>query len=334
MKTTSQISVIGAGSWGTAVANLLATKGLKVILWGRDQEQIAILKRTYTNPRYLTNLKLNQNIVFTANLEQAVASTTLFIMAVPSMAMRSTVSQIKPYLKADANFVSLTKGLEEDTCLRMSEVIKEIVGPSSKIAVLSGPNHAEEVSQKIPSATVVAADDLKFSRYLQQLFLTSYFRVYTNPDVKGVELAGAIKNVIAIAAGVSDGLGFGDNTKASLITRGVAEMTRLGTALGAQPTTFAGLAGIGDLIVTCISKYSRNRSVGELLAKGLSLSEIQKQTSMVAEGIKAAPVVVKLARSCSVEVPICESVFTLLYKKKDPHKIVNQLLGRAPTAEI
>lgn len=333
MTAIGQISVIGAGSWGTAIAHLLAEKGLKVLLWGRDDQQIAFLKKRYVNPRYLTNLKLNPNIIFTDQIKKAVNFADLLVMAVPSLAMRQTLQKMQPFLKKEKRFLSLTKGLEEKTCLRMSEVIAEVAGTDSEIAVLSGPNHAEEVSQKIPSATVIASTNTDFSEQLQTLFLTHYFRVYTNSDIKGVELAGATKNVIAIAAGVSDGLGFGDNTKASLITRGVAEITRLGVALGAQPMTFAGLAGIGDLIVTCISRYSRNRAVGELLAQGLTLTEIQKQTTMVAEGIKTAPVVVQLAKRHDVEVPICESVYALLYQKKDPHQIVNDLLGRSPTTE-
>jgi len=333
MKSFKQISVIGAGSWGTAVANLLAAKGLKVLLWGRDQEQVAVMQKTRKNPRYLTDLKLEKSLIFSADLQEAVTFADLVVMAVPSMAMRLTMLKIKPFLKQKSYFLSLTKGLEEHSCLSMSEVIADVAGPGSKVAALSGPNHAEEVSQKIPSATVIASLDEEYSRALQELFLTSYFRVYTNTDIKGVEIAGATKNVIAIAAGVSDGLGFGDNTKASLITRGVAEITRLGLAVGAQPLTFAGLAGIGDLIVTCISRYSRNRAVGELLAKGYSLDEIKKQTTMVAEGVKTAPVVLKLASKHNVEVPICASVVALLNKDKKPQQIVNELLGRAPTAE-
>lgn len=333
MKNFKQISVIGAGSWGTAVANLLADNGLKVLLWGRDYEQIVFMQKNRVNPRYLTDLKLHQNLAFSADLQEAVAFADLLVMAVPSMAMRTTMLKMKPFLKQESYFLSLTKGLEENSYLTMSEVIAEVAGPGSKVAALSGPNHAEEVSKKIPSATVIASLDEEYSRALQELFLTSYFRVYTNSDIKGVEIAGATKNVIAIAAGVSDGLGFGDNTKASLITRGVAEITRLGLALGAQPLTFAGLAGIGDLIVTCISRYSRNRAVGELLAKGYSLEEIKKQTTMVAEGIKTAPVVLKLATKNNIEVPICASVVALLNKEKKPQQIVTELLGRTPTAE-
>lgn len=331
-----KIAVIGAGSWGTAIAALLARKGHAVALWARNKKLAEQIQALRYNPRYLEGVFLPKRVWATSDLKKAISNCDVVVLAVPSFAMRSTVKKTIPYLQSHMLIVSLAKGLEEKTLMRMSEVLESELPPSFRqnIGVLSGPNHAEEISRDIPSATVIAASSSKVAKKLQNLFITPTFRVYTNPDVVGVELAGAVKNIIAIAAGVSDGLGYGDNTKASLITRGLAEMTRLGKALGAQPLTFAGLSGMGDLIVTCSSHYSRNRGVGERVGKGAKLKEILKETSMVAEGVRTSQAVAKLAKKHKVEMPIAESVVAVLYYDKEPRYCVKELMRRGATEEL
>jgi len=257
-------------------------------------------------------------------------------MATPSHAMRTVASKAKGLIKGDTIVVSLAKGIEEGTLKRMSEVLSEELAPETamKIAVLSGPNHAEEVSKNIPSATVISSRSKSIAEELQSVFMTPYFRVYTNPDLTGVEMAGATKNVIAIAAGVSDGLGYGDNTKASLITRGLAEMIRLGVAMGADVRTFAGLAGMGDLVVTCMSRHSRNRAVGEMLGKGMTLDQVISEMTMVAEGIKTARAVKNLSANYQVHMPITDNVADVLYGDKNPFTCVTDLMTRGAVEEI
>ncbi|MEW6188882.1 MAG: NAD(P)H-dependent glycerol-3-phosphate dehydrogenase [Actinomycetota bacterium] len=331
-----KIAVIGAGSWGTAISTLLAEKGFSVSLWARDGDLVEAMQSLRRNPRYLPELLLPKNLYITGDLSEVLSKAEMVALAVPSHAMRSIIRMLKDELKSNVLIVSLTKGIEVDTLMRMSEVIQGELSSTFQvnIGVLSGPNHAEEVAQKIPTATVVSAFDKGLALKLQEVFMTPYFRVYTNPDVVGVELGGATKNVIAIAAGISDGLGYGDNTKASLMTRGLAEMTRLGVTLGARPLTFAGLSGVGDLIATCTSRHSRNRAVGEKLGRGMSLSQILQETTMVAEGIRTAKAVYQLAQKYEVDMPITKSVAEVIYFGKDPHDCVVELMSRGPTEEI
>lgn len=336
---TEKVAVIGAGSWGTAIARLLGQKGIEVKLWARDQQLAETTQVTRRNPRYLKNVVLPRRVEITSDMSRALEEATTVAFAVPSHAMRSIVHLVKDHIGPETLLISLVKGIEEETLKRMSEVIAEELAEQGDevkncLAALSGPNHAEEVSKDIPSATVVASSNRDTALKLQQLFMTPYFRVYTNSDMVGVELGGATKNIIAIAAGVSDGLGYGDNTKASLMTRGLAEMCRLGASLGAQALTFSGLSGMGDLVATCTSQYSRNRGVGEKLGQGMSLETILHQTTMVAEGIRTSRAVSTLAERLSIEMPITRAVTEILYLGKSPHDCVKDLMLRGATDEI
>jgi len=336
VSVTDKIAVIGAGSWGTANAGLLAGKGYSVSLWALEPEVVESVNESRRNPYYLTDVELPRGVRATGDLAEALKDASVVVFASPSHVLRSVVSAARDHLTPSMSVVSLAKGIEQGTLLRMTEVLKEELSETvhGRLAVLSGPNHAEEVSKEIPSATVVAAFDPSVARHLQQTFMTSYFRVYTNSDVIGVELGGATKNVVAIGAGVSDGLGFGDNTKASLITRGLAEMARLGTRLGARPLTFSGLSGMGDLIATCTSRHSRNRRVGEQLAKGMTVAQIAETTKMVAEGVRTAPAVHELAQRSGVEMPIVAEVTAVLDGGKDPGEAVTSLMTRGATDEL
>jgi glycerol-3-phosphate dehydrogenase (NAD(P)+) len=330
---TAPVTVLGAGSWGTAISQLLAVSGRRVTLWGRDESLAAAINSGRKNPRYLRDLRLDPKVEATAELAAAVTDAKVIVAALPSQAMRAVMERAAVFAPSDAIVVSLTKGLELDTLLRMSEVIRQTLGDAARVAVLSGPNHAEEVSLGIPSATVVAAEDPAVAAVLQRLFMTPSFRVYTNRDIRGVELAAATKNIIAIAAGISDGLGYGDNAKASLMTRGLAEMTRLGVALGANPLTFSGLAGVGDLIATCTSRHSRNRAVGQRLAEGRKAEQAQKEMGMVAEGVATVGAVCALARKMNLELPISQSVYEVIYGDKDPRQCVQELMSRGAAHE-
>ena len=322
-------AVIGAGSWGTAVSNLLAKSGNTVALWGRDPDLVDTINATARNPRYLKDIELPAKVEATSDIAQAVRDKEFIAVAVPSHAMRSMMQKMSAHITGEPIIVSLTKGMEQGTLLRMTQIISELIG-GAKVGVLSGPNHAEEVSLSIPSATVVAAEDDEVAVRLQKLFMAPTFRAYINKDVIGVELAAATKNVIAIAVGITDGLGYGDNARAALMTRGLAEMTRLGVALGARPMTYAGLAGIGDLVATCTSRHSRNRAVGESVAKGLSVDESQAEMGMIAEGIKTAEVIRSLGERFKLEMPITQSVFDVIYREKNPSVCVRELMNRGP----
>ncbi len=328
----NKVAVRGAGSWGTAVADILASAGREVRLWGRDPAVVAGITEARRNPRYLRDIHLSAGITATTDLEQAVRDADIIAVAVSSGAVREVIVSAAPEISPSAVVVSLTKGLESETLKWMTQVIEELV-PECSVAALSGPNHAEEVSRRIPSATVIAARDESVSRRLQGVFMTSEFRVYRNSDLLGVELAGAVKNVIALAAGISDGLGFGDNAKASLITRGLAEMRRLGAALGAESRTFSGLAGMGDLVATCTSRHSRNRAVGERLAKGQDAQSAQAELGMVAEGIRTTAALKELMEQADVDMPLSRSVYDVVYRGKDPLVCVADLMGRGPAEE-
>ena len=324
-------TVIGDGGWGTALASVLDRNGHQTTVWGPFPEYIETLKEKGENITYLPGVKISPSIQWTANEEEALAETDLVVLVVPSRFYRATVQRIKPFIPKNALIVSATKGLDETTHERMSEVASQIL--ERPVAVLSGPSHAEEVARQVPCAVSVAASDLAEAKKIQHFFINDTFRVYTLTDVVGVELGGALKNVIAVAAGIGDGMGFGDNSKAALMTRGLAEMTRLGVALGARPETFSGLSGVGDLMVTCMSRHSRNRGVGERLGKGETLKEIMASMKMVAEGVWNCQAAKELADQLGVSVPITEQVNAVVHAEKDPRQAVRDLMTRAPKPE-
>jgi glycerol-3-phosphate dehydrogenase (NAD(P)+) len=330
-----RVAVIGAGSWGTAFASIPAAKGVDTALWCRREELAEAISSRHENPDYLPRIELPKALSATHDLEKALAGATVVVVAIPSHAFRGSFREALPLLPPRAPVVSLSKGIEQDTLRRMSQVLVEEGDlPPSRVAVLSGPNLAKEVARRQPSATVVACADEDVGRRLQDVFMAPFFRVYTNPDVAGVELAGAMKNVIAIAAGIADGLGFGDNAKASLITRGLAELARLGSRMGGNPLTFAGLAGMGDLVATCISRLSRNRNVGEELGKGRKLDQVIAEMNMVAEGVKTSRPVCTIARENGVEVPIAEHVVKVLYEGVSAEDMVRSLMLREAKPEL
>lgn len=330
------VAVIGAGSWATALAILLAKKGLQVSMWARDEAQVAELNQNRENRRYLPDIKFPVNLSVSADLEQVVRSAEGVVLGVPSHAVRSVAKQLKPYLGEQQIVVNTAKGLEEGSMLRMSEVLTQELpqGFGDRLVVLSGPSHAEEVARDIPTTIVVSANSKQVALLAQDLFMSSTFRVYTNRDIIGVELGGALKNVIALCCGVSDGLGFGDNTKAALMTRGLAEITRLGKLMGAEPMTFLGLAGVGDLIVTCTSMHSRNRRAGIEIGKGRTPQEAMDSVQMVVEGVRTTKVAWELARQYNVPMPITEQAFKVLFTGKDPRDAVSKLMLRGKAAEM
>ncbi len=329
-----RVAVIGAGSWGTAVAWLLGGKGVDTTLWARSDEVVRGIRRDRRNPEYLEDLVLPETLEATSDPAAAVDGADVVVFAAPSHAMREVAGLVADAVREDAVMVSLAKGIERDSLKRITEVLAEELSCPDRVAALSGPNHAEEVSAGIPSTTVIACRDATLSGRLQRLFSTPTFRVYTNSDVVGVELGGASKNVIAIACGMSDGLGYGDNTKASLITRGLAEMTRLGRRAGANPLTYMGLAGMGDLIATCTSPHSRNRGLGELIAKGGSLDDFAERTHMIAEGARTSVALTQMADRLECDLPITALVKSILYDGYPVEQGVEALMGREATDEL
>jgi glycerol-3-phosphate dehydrogenase (NAD(P)+) len=325
-----RISVIGAGSWGTAMTAHLGLQGHEVRLWAREPEVAEGINREGTNPLFLRDVQLPPGIEATNGFGQALQGAEVIVMAVPSRWTRDVAREAGGSVPAGAAVLNLAKGFDYASDKRLSVTIAEELGrePGTGVAVLSGPNHAEEVAKKIPSATVIACGDMNLARRLQDIFSSDYFRVYTNSDIVGVEVGGACKNIIAIAAGVLDGLGLGDNTKASLITRGLAEMARFGSALGANPITFSGLSGVGDLIVTCISRHSRNRGFGELLGKGISAEEAQGGTKMVVEGVFATRSVTRMAAGLGVDIPIAAGVNEVIEGRAKSGDMVRALMTR------
>jgi glycerol-3-phosphate dehydrogenase (NAD(P)+) len=328
----TKVAVIGAGSWGTAVA-AIACQNAATVVWARRKELADAIVTKHRSEDYLPGYDLPESLHATSSLEEACRDANVIVMAVPSHGFRDVLAQAVPHITPGTPIISLSKGLEQESLLRMTEVAGEVL-PSCPAGVLTGPNLAKEVLAGYPAASVVAVPDEAVGIDLQQLFGTSAFRVYTNPDVIGCEIAGALKNVMAIAAGMADGMGFGDNTKAALITRGLAELTRLGCALGGTPLTFSGLAGMGDLIATCISPQSRNRHVGEQLGKGRRLAEIVEEMHMVAEGVKTSRAVVELARRQGVEMPIAEQVVAVLYDDKPAAEAIPALMLREAKPEL
>ncbi|MBI4321935.1 MAG: NAD(P)-dependent glycerol-3-phosphate dehydrogenase [Chloroflexi bacterium] len=331
-----RIAVIGTGMWGTTLSRMLSQRELHVTLWARHPDEAMTLGRDRENNKALPGVRLPDSLVITASLEIALEGCELLLLVVPAQTMRDNLRQLSQHLQPSTIVLSATKGLEVGTCKRMSEVILEVLPASlaPRVAVLSGPNLAKEIAAGLPATTVVAARDQEVATLVQETLGTPSFRVYTNPDVVGVELGGALKNVIALGAGIGDGLGVGDNAKAAFLTRGLAEMARLGVAAGANPLTFAGLAGLGDLIATCASPHSRNRYVGQELARGRSLADIQASMRMVAEGVSTAAAARELAKRYGVEMPIAELVYEVLFLGKSPRQAVVELMSREPTREL
>jgi glycerol-3-phosphate dehydrogenase (NAD(P)+) len=330
-----KIAVIGAGSWGTTLADLLAKKGHQVTLWAYEPELVQEMRESRENTLFLPGIKLHERLAFTNDLAEAYAGCGMVLCVVPSQLVRRVLAQSLPSIPEDAVIVSASKGIELDTLVTVSDIYREVLPATlyRNFAVLSGPSFAREVAQEMPTAVTAASASDEVARRVQEAFNSPFFRVYRNDDVVGAEIGGAIKNVIAIAAGVSDGLGFGNNTRAALITRGLAEMARLGAAMGAQAKTFAGLAGMGDLVLTCTGDLSRNRSVGLQLGQGRQLAEILGEMRMVAEGVKTTESAYNLSRKLGVEMPIIEKMYQILYQNKPARAAVLELMSRNLKAE-
>lgn len=323
----AKISVLGAGSWGTALSLLLSNNGHEVILWSRRKEEAEELAEKREHVSKLPGVELPPEMRFTSDLEEAVADRELLVMAVPSIAARGLARRISPKLPKGQMIVNVAKGIEENTLLTLSEQIEEEI-PQADVAVLSGPSHAEEVGRKLPTTCVIGAHHKQTAETLQNIFMSPVFRVYISPDILGIELGAALKNVIALAAGTADGLGYGDNTKAALITRGITEISRLGIAMGAKADTFYGLSGIGDLIVTCASVHSRNRKAGYLIGQGRTMEQAMEEVKMVVEGVYSAKAAMGLAEKYRVELPIIAQVNKVLFEGKSPAKAVQELMLR------
>lgn len=336
MASPARVAVIGAGSWGTTLAVLLAQKGVPVTLWTHTAEEATRLQTARENREFMPGLRFPAELVITAVAERALERCALALMVVPAQTFRANLRHIRAWLPAEAILLSCAKGLEIGTTQRMSEILAEELPPAfhDRIAVLSGPNLASEIANGLPAASVIAAPNLAAARFAQATLMLPRFRVYTHDDVIGVELGGALKNIIAIAAGAVDGFGFGDNAKALVLTRGLAEMTRLASVAGANPLTLAGLAGMGDLIATCGSTRSRNHQVGERLARGETIDAIRASMKMVAEGVPTAKAALQMARRLSVEMPITEQVHAVVFENKDPRQAMLDLMTRTAKHEL
>jgi glycerol-3-phosphate dehydrogenase (NAD(P)+) len=330
------VAVVGAGSWGTALAMILADNRHEVRLWSHNESQVQEINQLHTNTKYLPDITLPDLIVGYASLSDALAGINTVILAVPTKAIREVLGKIRTVQIPPLTIAHVSKGIEPDSLLRISELIQEEM-PSEllkAVVVLSGPSHAEEVSKRHPTTVTVSSEDMGAAEEIQDLFINHNFRVYTNPDVIGVEIGGALKNIIALAAGITDGLGYGDNAKAALITRGLAEIARLGTKMGANPLTFSGLAGIGDLIVTCTSVHSRNWRAGNLLGKGKNLQEVLDNMGMVVEGVRTTKAAYQLAQKYNVSMPITCALYDVLFNGKNAKDAVDVLMARGKTHEM
>lgn len=327
------VGIIGGGSWGTAIAILLGKKGYNIDLWLRNREHCNLINKSRENTKYLPGIIIPNNVNVTDDIEKAVFNKSVVVLAVPSHAVRETIRGIKGIINNDQIIVNLAKGIENGTLNRVSEIVHE-EAPNVIYTVLSGPSHAEEVAKDIPTAIVAASSDKKAAQYVQDVFMSPKFRVYTSPDVVGVELGGSLKNVIALGAGISDGMGYGDNTKAALINRGIFEIARLGEKMGGDQMSFAGLSGIGDLIVTCTSMHSRNRRAGIKIGQGMSADEAVASIGMVVEGIKTTKSAYQLAQKMNVRMPITEELYSVLYEGSDAKNAVINLMLRDKTHEI
>lgn len=322
-----RISVIGAGSWGIALANLLAGNGHDVTVWSIMKDEIEMLDKNHEHLDKLPGVKLNDSIKYTTDLEMACKDKNILVLAVPSVYTRNTSHSMAPYVTDGQIIVNVAKGVEENTLLTLSDIIEEEI-PCVNVCVLSGPSHAEEVGRGLPTTVVVGSRDQKTAEYLQDTFMNDFFRVYTSSDILGIELGGALKNVVALAAGIADGLGYGDNAKAALITRGISEIARLGIAMGGQFETFCGLTGIGDLIVTCASMHSRNRRAGILIGQGKSADEAMAEVKMVVEGVYSAKAAMGLSKKYNVDLPIIAEVNKILFENKPPKDVGRCLMNR------
>lgn len=327
-----KIGILGAGSWGIALTVLLSGNGHDLTVWSIDKNEIDMLNEAREHKTKLPGVKLAEDIKFTTDISAAVSDADMLVMVVPSPFIRSTAKTAAPYVKPNQIIVNVSKGIEESTLMTLTDVISEEI-PGVKVGVLSGPSHAEEVGKCMPTTVVAGADDIETALLIQDTFMSDFFRVYTSPDVIGIELGGALKNVIALAAGIADGLGCGDNAKAALITRGISEITRLGTAMGGHAATFGGLSGIGDLIVTCASKHSRNRRAGFLMGQGKSYKEAMDEVHMVVEGVYSAKAARMLSRKYNIEMPIVEMVNKVLFENFSTSEALKVLLTRMRTSE-
>jgi len=328
-----RIGVVGAGAWGTTLAKLLVEKGHSVTLWVWEPELAVTMARERENGIYLPGVELPETLVMTTSLAHIGRGGSALLLVTPSHVLRSVFSELRPFLETSALLISATKGLEHETCMTMSQVIRQVAPEVTSLAVLSGPSFAKEVSRGLPAALVAASDDEATAKRVQSLLSSPTFRVYAGSDPLGVELGGSLKNVIAIAAGVVDGLGLGHNALAALVTRGVREIARLGVAMGARAETLAGLAGLGDLVLTCTGDLSRNRQLGLALGKGASLADLLRRSPTVKEGVNAAKAAVTLAERFSVEMPICREICAILFENKSPQEAVADLMGRALKSE-
>ncbi len=328
-----KITVIGNGGWGTTLAILLYKKGYEVTLWGADASYVAYLSEKRENVKFLKGISIPEGVGITAEISDKLMDAQFIVSATPTPYLRSVLAKLKDIFVYEIPIVSVTKGIENNTLMRPSEVIADVLG-THPISLLLGPSHAEEVARGLPTTIVASSKDGNLARIVQEVFTTDRFRVYTNPDTTGVELGAAMKNVIAIAAGICDGLKFGDNSKAALISRGLVEISRLGIAMGAQRSTFSGLTGLGDLITTCISPYGRNRWVGEQIGKGKKLQEILEKMEQIAEGVWTTKSVLALSHKFNVEMPITKEIYNVLFTGKNPLEAVSNLMMRAPKSEM
>lgn len=328
----ANVGVMGAGSWGTALALLLHSNGHQVTVWSINEEEVEMLSKEREHKSKLPCVKIPEDMVFTSDMETAIKEKDFLVLAVPSAFTRGTARNMKPFVKEGQIIVDVAKGIEEDTLMTLSQQIEEEI-PQANVAVLSGPSHAEEVGRGLPTAVVIGAKTEETARYLQEMFMNHVFRVYISSDMLGMELGGALKNVIALAAGIADGMGYGDNTKAALITRGIAEIARLGVKMGGAIESFTGLTGIGDLIVTCASVHSRNRKAGYLMGQGKTMEEAMAEVKMVVEGVYSAKAAAKLGKKYGVALPIVDKVNEVLFEGKDPKEAVDELMLRDSKAE-
>ena len=329
----AEIGIIGAGSWGTALAVVLHNNGHQVTIWSIVKAEIDMLNEKREHIDKLPGVKLPEDMKFETDLETTIKGKDFLVLAVPSPYTRSTAHMMKAFVAQDQIIVNVAKGIEETTLMTLSDIIEEEI-PQAIVAVLSGPSHAEEVGRGIPTTIVVGAKSKANAEYIQNLFMSDVFRVYTSPDVQGIELGAALKNVVALAAGIADGLGYGDNTKAALITRGIAEIGRLGLAMGCKYETFAGLSGIGDLIVTCASKHSRNRKAGMLIGQGYTMDEAMNEVKMIVEGVYSAKAAIALSKKYQVSMPIIEQVNLVLFENKPADEAVKDLMFRDKRSEL
>ena len=328
----ANVGVIGAGSWGTALSVLLSDNGHQITIWSIDADEVKMLDEKREHTKKLPGVKLSDGMVITGDLEEAVRGKDFLVLAVPSPFTRATAKKMSPYVAEGQKIVDVAKGIEESTLMTLSQQIEQEI-PQADVAVLSGPSHAEEVGRRLPTTCVIGAKTRETAEYLQEAFISRVFRVYTSPDILGIELGGSLKNVIALAAGIADGLGYGDNTKAALITRGIAEIARLGVKMGGKIETFTGLTGIGDLIVTCASVHSRNRKAGYLMGQGKSMQEAMEEVQMVVEGVYSAKAAAKLAGKYGVSMPIVTEVNRVLFEGKKPGDAVDELMLRESRSE-